>query len=1018
MEPDTLIWQTKLAARIHDPAEKALVLLRDPAGHEGGTSRALTRLLGVGRLDTAHIDPDNDEVLSHIMFKKGIPASIYRHIQRADWWASAADRPQFPMQEITIQTRSGDIKTLKVADWAQVRWTKSPMLIHPLTGKEFDLGSLQDVSIESIKDRSFKHFSQMFLDLKEAGDQDDFKKLLLAYWRFGPELEDEQDHDRMGLLWSILPADTRIPDHTIWDHLDLTSAFAGAFAADQQGEVALLSLSLGPVQSFIAAARTTSDLWAGSHLLSRLAWEAMKPVCEQLGPDAILFPRLRGVPQVDVWLRDECHLPKQWFSSCDWQKSATDSNPLFTAALPNRFVAIVPKDRARDLVNTIEKGLRSWMQKLGERVVYRLLTEASYSDTEGSHCYQQIHKQLDGFPELHWAIVPFSLIRIGNQEKQTDLDTSLLSKAVADLMGKDASGTHGFLNSPAWKLLSKNITHTDGSVFYTPKPGVLYPAVFDLAERVLAAAKMSRTFEPLSQKGWRCSLSGETEWLATTPEQLLIPAGQRLSRNDPEFVEDRHTETLWTRIADVMPSWARKGEHLGGLSAIKRLWPMLFAEEIEDILGREVGRFVVSTHTMSLAHQLDTWLSKTDVIAQEQIDKVRQFGSESVVLPKKLMKYRNPERYQIARSLPALLEMDDDDSLNERQSLVRSLLSPKNGQLESYYAVIQMDGDRMGAWLAGGEDFAISYEASFHHDVKHGFKKFSEHNAAIAAYAQQKRALSPNRHLAISGALNDFSQTLVPYVVEQEFLGRLIYSGGDDVLAMFPVKDVLPAMDRLRCAYSGYAEQNQIDRSRWDYSGHAEQNQNGLFLENGFALLKLNGKMRLMRMMGDRATASCGCVIAHHQAPLSAVLRELRISEARAKHDGGRNAFSITIIKRSGGALYLTAKWGKPLDTLNRLIAFLAHEEVSRRAAYHCLEWMTDLPEPDEQNASMLVALLGYQFRRQSSTNAVEQHEVSDLVNDMVQLVLSQPEKRLQWLGNFLSVAEFLSRELRYGDAQ
>ena len=27
-----IIWQTKLAARIHDPAEKALVLLRDPAG--------------------------------------------------------------------------------------------------------------------------------------------------------------------------------------------------------------------------------------------------------------------------------------------------------------------------------------------------------------------------------------------------------------------------------------------------------------------------------------------------------------------------------------------------------------------------------------------------------------------------------------------------------------------------------------------------------------------------------------------------------------------------------------------------------------------------------------------------------------------------------------------------------------------------------------------------------------------------------------------------------------------------
>ena len=35
------IWQAKVAARIHDPAEKAIVLLRDPAGHEGGTVRVL-----------------------------------------------------------------------------------------------------------------------------------------------------------------------------------------------------------------------------------------------------------------------------------------------------------------------------------------------------------------------------------------------------------------------------------------------------------------------------------------------------------------------------------------------------------------------------------------------------------------------------------------------------------------------------------------------------------------------------------------------------------------------------------------------------------------------------------------------------------------------------------------------------------------------------------------------------------------------------------------------------------------
>jgi CRISPR-associated protein Cmr2 len=43
----------------------------------------------------------------------------------------------------------------------------------------------------------------------------------------------------------------------------------------------------------------------------------------------------------------------------------------------------------------------------------------------------------------------------------------------------------------------------------------------------------------------------------------------------------------------------------------------------------------------------------------------------------------------------------------------------------------------------------------------------------------------------------------VPEVIEREHAGRLIYAGGDDVLAMLPVADLIPAMQRLRRVYSG-----------------------------------------------------------------------------------------------------------------------------------------------------------------------------------------------------------------------
>ena len=664
-----ILWQTKLAARIHDPAEKALVLLRDPAGHEGGTSHSLKRLLhestqADGASET--IGPDNDEVLSTVLFKKGLPLAIYRQVQRADWWAAAADRPQWPMQEITVTTNKGEEKTLAVASWAQVRWSNKPVLTHPLTGEQFDLGTsggLRDTDFQEIKQKSFEHFSGLLKGVQGRDDFADQRKTLLAYWRFGPELSEEVDNGKLGALWNLLPADTRIPDHSIWDHLDLTSAFAGAFAADPDGEAALLALSIGPVQSFIAAARTTSDLWAGSHLLSRLSWEAMRPVCEELGPDAILFPRLRGIPQVDLWLRDQMELPGELFTDCEWNKGGTDANPLFAAALPNRFVAVVPASRAREIAESVEREVRKWLQELGEKVVIELLHVAGYSEVENiATPYQQMKEQLAGFPEVHWAAVPFSLIRPGNKQKQTDLDTSALSAAMAPFFGVEPGKPCGFLASHAWQVLQKDIIWGDNTTFFSPNPGVLYPAVYDLAERVLAAAKASRTFEQNKQEGWRDSLTGESECLTTDREQLKLPPGQR-------------SDTLWTRIAATKPAWAKKGEHLGALSAIKRLWPSIFMDEVAGVTGKDMARFVVSTHTMALAHQLDQWLTN----GGQSADGLDLDNAERVALPRKLMRHKNKEALDVAARLPGLLEAardsEDDSAYEEARRQVRKTLA-------------------------------------------------------------------------------------------------------------------------------------------------------------------------------------------------------------------------------------------------------------------------------------------------------------------------------------------------------
>lgn len=946
MTHDEKLWQTKLAARIHDPAEKALVLLRDRAGHEGGSVKELKAVLPVEGADT-------------------------RAVKQADWWASAADRPQWPKDQ-----------------WARVHWTSKPVLIHPVSGAEIDLtatGSLRETELGDIKARSFDHFKR----LAEAV-HGDLKKTLLAFWRCGPELVEEEDFGKLGALWEQLPADTRVPDHSIWEHLDLTSAFAGAMATDPEGEVTLLALSIGPVQPFIASARTTSDLWAGSHLLARLAWETMKPLCSELGPDAVLFPRLRGVPQVDLWLKDECGLPDALFEKAPWKKGGTDANPLFAAALPNRFVAVVPASRARELAQQCERAARGWLRKTGRAVLEKLLKEAGDEIHDDLYCCEQLRRQLEGFPEVHWAAVPFTLIRPRDTDRQTDLDVAELSVAMAPFFHGTPEKPGGFLDSEAWQVLRDEIQLEEGLSFYRPNPGVLYPAIYELAERVLAAAKSVRAFGQTEEQGWRCSLSGETEWLTTDESQLKIPPGQR--RN-----------TLWTKVAAKRPAWAKEGEHLGALPAIKRLWPTLFAEEVGKALGQQIGRFVVSTHTVALAHQLDQWLEYGGLTAE---DFQRLASEERVALPQRLMLRHVKAQPQALKDAAALLAMMEraQESNDEREAeglrrVVRESLKKRGNEsdsfrLETYYGLLMMDGDRMGRILSGEDEHTPSYRKGFSPQVRDGFDQRAKYNPRLKRYGDQKRAISPGRHMAISGALNDFSLHLAPHIVQREYLGRLIYAGGDDVLAMLPVADLLPAAARLRDGWSGVKRPDLVD--------DGDSWRGRLQLDKGYA--RLDGQ--LLRLMGEHASASAGLVVAHHQAPLPRVLREVRAAEKAAKEEGGRDAFQVRVIKRSGGALRLTLKWGQ-LGLLERLIEFLRDPAVSRRAVYHSVTWLRDLPEP-EGDGRMLAELLAYQLQRQSG-----HAESSSLARDLVALTVAQPANRRKWLENLLSVAEFLARETR-----
>ncbi len=939
---DDRLWQTKLAARLHDPIEKSLILMRTKEGHEGGTSKRLRTELG--------LDP--------------LPDDVVKAVRKADHWASAADRAAFP-------NRNDDGR---YPHWQKVRFDEKPVIIHPLTGEGFDIGKLTEIEPEHAKEVAYDH-------LKELIHEGDPRKTALAFWRFGPEI----DAPEIKSLWAQLPADSRVPDHTIHDHLDLTVALASCFVGDAEGP-ALLAVSLGPVQEFIAASRSTSDLWAGSHLLSRMSWEAMRVVCERLGPEAILFPRLRGVPQVDLWLRESMGLRKGLFDDCEWTRSRSDANPLFAAALPNRFTAIVPANQAREIAEAITDRVRTWALEQADAAYYLMLNEADIDDDRALPGYQQIREQLQGFPEVHWAVVPWSLV--GTDEKGlVDASDQRLAEAMQPFF---ESTPPGYLGSKAWQLLSKGMNLEQGW-FWRPNPGALYPALHELLERLLAANKAVRPFAQSEQTGWRDSLTGEAEWLTTDPAHLDLPPGQR-------------QDTLWSCIAKKRPAWAKKGEHLGALNTLKRLWPTLFVEELGELLDKDFNRFVVSTHTMAMAGSMAGALKGNRSLPPQLRDEILERRSDHVALPRKLAEALrgHPDGDELS-GLPGWLEdqMSDEDGAGRSERLMKQWLGH---QPEAYYGLLLMDGDRMGAWLsADPEVTSLTHEVCFHEQIRNALQGF-DCDENFKAYANEARTPNPARHMAISEALNNFSLVLAPEVAEKQYHGRILYAGGDDLMAMFPVPDLLPAAAALRAAYSGVKPgEIGLDREGGDL-GFVRQ-------ANGFVL----HKQRLLRVMGEKATASCGAVIAHHQAPLGAVLRALRKAEQRAKKEGGRDAFSITIVKRSGGDLYLTAQWGEPLRWLLKLRDFLAESSVSRRAVYNTALWLRDLPEP-EGDGEMVARLLAYQLERQCSRKATRDHyDLPGLAQGLVTVALDSAEtgQVLGWLENFLSVAEFIARECR-----
>ncbi len=824
-------WARKIVAFLHDPPGKALVLRSVP--------------------HTPH--KQLAEALQHITLGRPAHADEKDRATKADHIASAADRVNFPAEA--------------TAYWDQV----APILTHPLSAKaqaqrvQLPSQNLQQLDNE-VQEKAGREILETWVKALNA-DPDKEKRLYFHIWRL---LYEELTRQTSLKGWvRLLPADTRQPDHPLEQHLSISAAIADALP-----EPAFLVFSIGPVQEFIAAARRTQDLWMGSWLLSYLSWKAMERLADEFGPDVIVFPSLRGQPLCDHWLNQAYGLACQ-------PGSADLGRPTF----PNRFLALLPAREAPEAAKKAEQAVQEEWKRLAQQV-YKALTSSGIlpADEQTAGVWES---QIQGLLEIYWVVFPWPGADQPHGAAQAEAGKGLYEQLCKPSENKD-EGFHRI-----YETLKQ-------SGQYEPNWGTVWSLFYALADRAFNARKNLRNFEQAEETGDKCTQCGQRAALRS----------QALDSRD-----------FWTQVArnlqnqnryDIQPDGK---ERLCAVCTVKRFVQREVLEEKFGLWGGfpSTSEIAAASFKKRVLEALGNGSQEVQKALQNFLSMVSDLIPTTVAegavpyLEKQKQNFSGLEAQLAARLLQIdgeWLHIDswtkerlEEIGLNVRESEVQKVKEALNALYNAvdakpakYYALLYMDGDHMGRWLSGTHEGLATFGDILHPDVRKELQSDRDWDSLIG----MKRLITPAVHAAISQALGRFALRFVPYIVEERHPGRLIYAGGDDVLALVPLEDALAVAWELRAAFSGHVRfvNGDLQVCLGDVvTGYVEWGDE-VFLT-----------------MGPKATASIGLVFAHHLQPLDLVIEAVRRAERAAKGRYGRNALAVEVLKRSGETMRVGTNW-------------------------------------------------------------------------------------------------------------
>lgn len=744
-------------------------------------------------------------------------------------------------------------------------------------------------------------------DLNFGSQEERAEFTFLFLWRFLPEI----------FPWvEKHPADSRAPNHSIYDHLVQTSAIVTCL--DKEDKPSFLLFTLTPVQSFIATARKTSDLWAGSYLLSYLVFKSLEVIMDELGPDQIIFPNLRAQPFVDLWLFEKHFKNKNldnrvfelWKN--EWNKFIKGDNEeiskkLSIANIPNRFLAIVPYGRAQKIAKDCEGKIKETIKELLN----------SFQNDDIKPCIEVILQNILAFLKPYWVVVPFY------NDSYTEVETII----------------EEYQNLVSDNELLEIIKNIKNHPYYTKTSnvGMCYSLLVELAEKFLASRKMIKNFDTIPpQRGEKCHLCGEYDILNID----------------------------WVKF---FPYYVNKTERLCGLCLFKRILPEIIKKKFEiEVRYPSTSELPTVIHKKSLPHEK----------VHDFLNRYRNIFGNNLIEGVSVPALKNNPLYHIDgqwlmessyREQHIMEELGKEEINKEQLEEMRKFLRDNQINPPVYYAILAMDGDNMGKWLNGA--FLPKVKDLIHPKVVNILEYYGKEDENLYSILNSNHPMSPSFHNLFSRRLSEFALNDVRRIVEDEYYGKLIYSGGDDILSFLPVEKAID------CAY------------------------------------RLNE--RFTEVIGKKASMSAGIVFVHHKYPLSNALREVRDAEKLAKGKYGRNSVCIKYISGSGQSRITGMKWQEK-EFFNELIRKYNTDELSSKFAYDFMEVVEEINPTNETTNEKPHYILTNELKRLYRHKLTKEKYDKEFEEKLIEM-LNKFKNNYNAFGEMLIIARFVASMLCEG---